>query len=162
MPYPEKLLADELETRKHNLEHHQLPQMGVDLDGYLKLQGKTAEEFETELLEQAQKGIKTQFVLDAIASKEELAVNQEELTEHLLRRAAGSGMTPDQFAQQVVEGGQVPLLVGEVVRGKALAVVVESAKVVDTNGEVVDFEDDEDEDEIVEAAVEAAAEATEA
>jgi trigger factor len=27
--------------------------------------------------------------------------------------------------------------------------------VVDTNGEVVDFEDDEDEDEIVEAAVEA-------
>src|SRR4051794_41621207 len=44
------------------------------------------------------------------------------------RRAAGSGMTPDQFAQQVVEGGQVPLLVGEVVRGKALAVVVEDRK----------------------------------
>ena len=166
MPYPEKLLADELETRKHNLEHHQLPQMGIDLAGYLTLQGKTAEEFEAELVEQAKKGIKTQFVLDAIASKEELAVNQEELTEHLLRRAAGSGMTPDQFAQQVVEGGQVPLLVGEVVRGKALAVVVESAKVVDTNGEVVDFEDDEEDEvveaETVEAAVEAAAEATEA
>ena len=147
MPYPEKLLADEVNTRKHNLEHHQLPQMGIDLDGYLKLQEKTAEEFEAELLAQAQKGIKTQFVLDAIAAKEELAVNQEELTEHLLRRAAGSGMTPDQFAQQVVEGGQVPLLVGEVVRGKALAVVVEAAKVVDTEGNVVDFEDDEEETE---------------
>ncbi|MHA6759938.1 trigger factor [Streptacidiphilus sp. PAMC 29251] len=157
MPYPEKLLADEVETRKHNLEHHQLPQMGIDLDGYLTLQGKTAEEFEAELVEQAKKGIKTQFVLDAIASKEELAVNQEELTEHLLRRAAGSGMTPDQFAQQVVEGGQVPLLVGEVVRGKALAVVVEAAKVVDTEGNVVDFEDDEDEDgEAVTDAVETA------
>ncbi|MFC1416509.1 trigger factor [Streptacidiphilus cavernicola] len=162
MPYPEKLLADEVETRKHNLEHHQLPQMGIDLAGYLTLQGKTAEEFEAELVDQAKKGIKTQFVLDAIASKEELAVNQEELTEHLLRRAAGSGMTPDQFAQQVVEGGQVPLLVGEVVRGKALAAVVESAKVVDTEGNVVDFEDDEDEDEDgEEAAVEAAAEADE-
>ena len=147
MPYPEKLLADEVETRKHNLEHHQLPQMGIDLEAYLKLQEKTAEEFQAELVEQAQKGIKTQFVLDAIAAKEELAVNQEELTEHLLRRAAGSGMTPDQFAQQVVEGGQVPLLVGEVVRGKALAVVVEAAKVVDTEGNVVDFEDDEEETE---------------
>ncbi|QMU75523.1 trigger factor [Streptacidiphilus sp. PB12-B1b] len=157
MPYPEKLLADEVQTRKHNLEHHQLPQMGIDLDGYLKLQDKTAEEFENELLEQARKGIKTQFVLDAIASKEELAVNQEELTEHLLRRAAGSGMTPDQFAQQVVEGGQVPLLVGEVVRGKALAVVVEAAKVVDTEGNPVDFEDDEDEDEAGETAEAAAA-----
>jgi trigger factor len=160
MPYPEKLLADEVETRKHNLEHHQLPQMGIDLAGYLTLQGKTAEEFDAELVEQAKKGIKTQFVLDAIATKEELGVNQEELTEHLLRRAAGSGMTPDQFAQQVVEGGQVPLLVGEVVRGKALAAVVEAAKVVDTEGNVVDFEDDEDEAE--DAAVDAEETAAEA
>jgi trigger factor len=53
----------------------------------------------------------------------------------------------------------VPLLVGEVARGKALAVVVEAAKVVDTNGEVVDLEDDEDETgETVEAAAEAVAE----
>ncbi|HVK46165.1 MAG TPA: trigger factor, partial [Micropruina sp.] len=75
--------------------------------------------------------------------------------EHLFRRAASSGMSPDQFAQAVVQGGQVPMLVGEVARGKALAVVVEAAKVVDTNGEVVDLSDDEDE-------VEAAAEAVEA
>jgi trigger factor len=146
MPYPEKLLADEIETRKHNLEHHQLPQMGIDMDAWLKLQDKSAEDFQAELEDQAKKGIKTQFVLDAIAAKEELGVSQEELTEHLLRRAAGSGMTPDQFAQQVVQGGQVPLLVGEVVRGKALASVVEAAKVVDTEGNVVDFADDEDED----------------
>jgi trigger factor len=56
-------------------------------------------------------------------------------------------MSPDQFAQAVVEGGQVPMLVGEVARGKALAVVVEAATVKDTNGEIVDLEDDEDEDE---------------
>ncbi|CAO0828952.1 hypothetical protein SMICM17S_11763 [Streptomyces microflavus] len=76
---------------------------------------------------------------------------------------ASTGMAPSinrfmnsiyQFAQAVVEGGQVPMLVGEVARGKALAVVVEAAKVVDTNGEVVDLEDDEEE------TTEAAAEAT--
>lgn len=162
LPYPEKLLADEIETRKHNLEHHQLPQMGLDLDAWLKLQDKSAEDYATEIEEQSKKGIKTQFVLDAIASKEELNVSQEELTEHLFRRAAGSGLTPDQFAQQIVEGGQVPLLVGEVVRGKALALVVEAAKVVDTNGEVVDFEDDDEEEaaaESVDATAEAEAEA---
>lgn len=70
-----------------------------------------------------------------------------------MRRAASSGMSPDQFAQAVVEGGQVPMLVGEVARGKALAVVVEAAKVVDTNGELVELEDDEEEAiETVEAA----------
>ena len=57
-----------------------------------------------------------------------------------MRRAPSSGMSPDQFAQAVVEGGQVPMLVGEVARGKALAVVVEAATVKDTNGEIVDLE----------------------
>ncbi|MGW0757758.1 trigger factor [Streptomyces sp. NPDC002814] len=146
VPVPEKLLEDEINTRKHNLEHHQLGQMGLDLEKYLEIQGKTVEEFETETREAAVKGIKTQFVLDELVKQEKLNVNQEELTEHLMRRAASSGMSPDQFAQAVVEGGQVPLLVGEVARGKALAVVVEKATVKDTNGEIIDL-DDEDEDE---------------
>ncbi|MFJ1746256.1 trigger factor [Streptomyces sp. NPDC088116] len=145
VPIPEKLLADEINTRKHNLEHHQLGQMGLDLAKYLEIQGKTEEEFDAETREQAVKGIKTQFILDELVNKEKLNVNQEELTEHLMRRAQSSGMSPDEFAKAVVEGGQVPMLVGEVARGKALAVVVEAAKVVDTNGEPVDLEDDEDE-----------------
>ncbi|KAK1179244.1 trigger factor [Streptomyces sp. NBS 14/10] len=145
VPIPEKLLEDEIQTRKHNLEHHQLGQMGLTLDAYLEMQEKTADEFEAELKEQAEKGIKTQFVLDELVNKEKLSVGQEELTEHLMRRAQSSGMSPDQFAQAVVEGGQVPMLVGEVARGKALAVVVEAAKVVDDKGETVDLDDDEDE-----------------
>jgi trigger factor len=64
-------------------------------------------------------------------------------------------MSPDQFAQAVVEGGQVPMLVGEVARGKALAVVVEAATVKDTNGEVVDLSDEEDEAEAAAAGSEA-------
>ncbi|MFD5429699.1 trigger factor [Streptomyces sp. NPDC127084] len=145
VPIPEKLLEDEVNTRKHNLEHHQLGQMGLDLAKYLEIQGKSAEEFDAETTEQAIKGIKTQFVLDELVSKEKLNVSQEELTEHLMRRAASSGMSPDQFAQAIVEGGQVPMLVGEVARGKALATVVEAATVKDTNGEIVDLGDDEDE-----------------
>ncbi|MFF4606360.1 trigger factor [Streptomyces sp. NPDC001339] len=152
VPMPEKLLADEIQTRKHNLQHHQLGQMGLDLAKYLEIQGKTEEEFDAETKEQAEKGIKTQFILDELVNKEKLNVSQEELTEHLMRRAQSSGMSPDQFAQAVVEGGQVPMLVGEVARGKALAVVVEAATVKDASGEVVDMSD-EDETEAAEDVV---------
>jgi trigger factor len=145
VPIPEKLLKDEIETRTHNLEHHQFPVTGLTWETYLEREGKTREEYDAELEQQAVKGIKTQFILDELVGKEKLSVNQEELTEHLMRRAASSGMSPDQFAQAVVEGGQVPMLVGEVARGKALALVVEAAKVTDTNGETVDLEDEEDE-----------------
>ena len=147
VPVPDKLLEDEVNTRKHNLEHHQLGQMGLDLEKYLEIQGKTAEEFDAETKEAAVKGIKTQFVLDELVKQEKLNVNQEELTEHLMRRAASSGMSPDQFAQAVVQNNQVQLLVGEVARGKALALVVESATVKDTNGEIVDLDDEEEETE---------------
>ncbi|WP_328839235.1 trigger factor [Streptomyces europaeiscabiei] len=159
VPVPEKLLEDEINTRKHNLEHHQLGQMGLDLEKYLEIQGKTVEEFDAETKEAAVKGIKTQFVLDELVTKEKLNVNQEELTEHLMRRASSSGMSPDQFAQAVVQNNQVQLLVGEVARGKALALVVESSTVKDTNGEVVDLDDEEDETEETPATAEATEEA---
>jgi trigger factor len=69
-----------------------------------------------------------------------LSVSEQELTEHIVRTASRYGMGPDQFAQQVVQAGQVPVLVSEVVRGKALALVLESANVVDASGRPVDLE----------------------
>jgi trigger factor len=147
VPVPEKLLKDEVETRVHNLEHHQFPQLGLTWETFLEREGKTREEYDAEVEEQAKKGIRTQFVLDELVNKEKVSVNQEELTEHLMRRAASSGMSPDQFAQAVVEGGQVPLLVGEVARGKALALVVEKSKVTDSNGDEVDLDDEVEVDE---------------
>jgi trigger factor len=156
IPMPQKLLEDEVETRKHNLVHHQLGQLGMDLNAYLKMRDQSAEDFDAELREQAEKGIRTQFVLDEIAKREELNVSQEELTEHLMRRAQSAGMSPDQFVQAVVESNQVPMLVGEVSRGKALAAVVDKVTVTDSNGERVSLDDDE-----AEAAEEAQAEAGE-
>ena len=64
---------------------------------------------------------------------------EAELTEHLVRRAARAGMPADQYANEVVEQGQVPVVVSEVVRGKALAHVVESAKVTDASGRPVEL-----------------------
>ncbi|OEV31575.1 trigger factor [Streptomyces nanshensis] len=157
VPVPDKLLAEEVGTRKDNLVNNQLGQMGLDLATYLQMQDKSEEDFDAELKEQAEKGIRTQFVLDELVSTEKLNVSQEELTEHLMRRAQSSGMSPDQFAQAVVEGGQVPMLVGEVARGKALATVVEKATVKDTNGETVDLDDEDETAETVEAGTDAEA-----
>ena len=75
-----------------------------------------------------------------MVEKEQLSVNEQELTEHIIRSASRYGMGPDKFAQEIVQAGQVPMLVGEVVRGKALALVLEQAKVLDASGRAVDLE----------------------
>jgi trigger factor len=48
-------------------------------------------------------------------------------------------MSPDQFAQALVEAGQVPMAIQDIRRAKALAVVLESATVVDADGNAVDL-----------------------
>ncbi|MCA0331776.1 MAG: trigger factor [Actinobacteria bacterium] len=93
------------------------------------------EEFE----KNARESLKSQLVLDKIADAEELAVTEAELSQWLVAQAPRYGMTPDQFAQELVNAGQVPAAVAEVRRSKALAHVLEHARIVDTNGDVVDL-----------------------
>jgi trigger factor len=57
-----------------------------------------------------------------------------------VRNAPRYGMSPDDFANQIVASGQVPAVIGEVVRAKALAFVLEHATVTDEAGQTVDLE----------------------
>ena len=139
VPLPETVVAAEVEWRRRATAD-QLTRGGLTMEGYLESEGKTAEEFETELTDGAAEAVKAQLVLDAVADAEQLGVSDAELSDQVVRRAQRAGVTPDQYAQQVVEGGQLPMLVQEVRRGKALATVMEAATIVDAAGAPVDLE----------------------
>ena len=51
-----------------------------------------------------------------------------------MQAAAQYGMEPGEFIKVLDQNGQIPAMVGEVARNKALAVVLGKAKVVDTKG----------------------------
>jgi trigger factor len=139
LPLPEGVVTAEVEARNHNLAH-QLEAAGMTKADFLAAEGQTEEEFDADIEKRTREAMTAQFVLDKVVDKEQLSVNEAELTQHLLRTASRYGMAPDQFAQQVVQAGQVPVLVSEVVRGKALALILEKAKVVDESGRPVDLE----------------------
>jgi trigger factor len=138
LPLPEGVIKAEIDARNHSLGH-QLESAGMSKADFLASEGQTDEEFDAELLKSTRDAMTAQFVLEKVVEKEQLSVNEQELTEHLVRTAARYGMSPDQFVQQVVQAGQVPMLVSEVVRGKALALVLEKAKVTDESGREVDL-----------------------
>ncbi len=144
VPLPESVVAAELEWRRRSLEQ-QLTQGGLTLEGYLENEGKTQEEFDAELASGAADAVKAQLVLDAVADAEEVGITDAELSDQVVRRAQRAGVPPDQFAQQLVSGGQLPSLVSEVRRGKALATVMEAAAITDTAGVEVDLESLRDE-----------------
>jgi trigger factor len=138
VPLPESVVRAEVEGRLHNLQH-QLENAGMTKEAYVASEGQSVEEFDAEVEKTSREAVKAQFVLDAIANREKLQVAEQELTEHLVRHAMRAGVPPEQFAQQLVQAGQVPMLVAEVIRGKALAVILDSVNVLDASGEPVDL-----------------------
>lgn len=138
--------------------------LDAEVQRHLESEGRLEDdEHRTEVVESATKALRAQLLLDAIAEEQEVRVEQNELIEYLVMTAQQYGMDPAQFAQAMDENNQVPAMVGEVARRKALATVLEKVQVVDANGEVVDLstviDDEVIEDAEPEAAVEAPAEA---
>jgi trigger factor len=138
IPLPESLVTDELNARRQNIEQ-QLGFAGITMDKYLEDEGQTVEEFEADLDRRVREAVTAQFILDEVAKKEELGVDQSELSEHLVRRAQQSGQDPQEFANHMFEHNHIPDLVQEILRGKALATIVESAVVTDASGNVVEL-----------------------
>jgi trigger factor len=61
------------------------------------------------------------------------------LTQYLIQGAAQYGMEPGEFIKVIDQNGQIPGMVGEVARSKALSVALSKAKVVDSKGKAVDL-----------------------
>jgi trigger factor len=139
VPMPEHVLADEINYRKQSMDQ-QLEAAGITREAYASMEGKTVEDIDKEIEDGAREAIRSQFVLDAIARKEELQVAEAELTDTIVRRAQQSGMRADAYAQQVVSSGQLGALMSEVLRGKALALVLEHSTITDASGRPVDLD----------------------
>jgi trigger factor len=99
------------------------------------------EEHREEVRANTARAFQNEIILDAIAEKEEVNVSQNELIDYIVSTASQYGMDPNQFAQIIDQSGQVPMMVSEVRRRKALAVVLGQATVTDTEGNTVDLSD---------------------
>ncbi|MCU1561922.1 MAG: trigger factor [Arthrobacter sp.] len=99
------------------------------------------EEHRAEVKANTERAFQNEVILDAIADKEDVNVSQNELIDYIVTTASQYGMDPNQFAQIIDQSGQVPMMVSEVRRRKALAVVLGQAEVTDSEGNKVDLSD---------------------
>jgi trigger factor len=99
------------------------------------------EEHREEVKANTARAFQNEIILDAIAEKEDVNVSQNELIDYIVSTASQYGMDPNQFAQIIDQSGQVPMMVSEVRRRKALAVVLGQATVTDTDGKAADLSD---------------------
>lgn len=161
LPLPEAVVDEEITRRRESLEQ-QLTQSGLSKEAYLESQEQTEEEFEEELKTGADSAVKAGFILDQLALQEDLSADQGELSQYVFEQAQRMGVSPDQLAQHLVESNQIRVAFTEVVRGKAMDLVLANAEITDEDGNVVEQKTDSDSEQAAETAAVAAEEAVEA
>ncbi|GAA4262236.1 trigger factor [Dactylosporangium darangshiense] len=140
VPAPEGVVKDEVESRKESM-NDQLQRIGASFEDYLQTEGKTEEEMDAELNEAAVEGVKVQLVLDTLADAEDIQVSDDEFGHEIVHRAQRAGMGPQQYYDQLVQAGVAGAVFGDVRRGKALGLVLERVKIVDSDGTSLSLDD---------------------
>jgi trigger factor len=141
VPVPEKLVQTEVEWRTRAMEN-ELQQAGMDWDAYFAAAGvESKDAYEAEMRANVENAIRTQFVLDSIADAREVTVDNDDLSAQIMAQAQRSRMSPEQYAQQLQQGGNIADFVADVRRTKALAQLLEETTITDASGNTVDLEE---------------------
>jgi trigger factor len=138
IPLPDRLVESEIEGRQRSLDE-QLERSGTTREDYLEARGISDLDLQAEITADARQSVKASFVLDELASAEDLRVEQEELNAYIVEQAYRLGVPPDRLAKEIVDRGQLPMAMSEVLRGKALRLLTERVKVTDEAGLPVDI-----------------------
>ena len=137
IPLPAKIIEAEVEQRRHNLSD-QLSRAGLTMQAYLESANTTEAKLDQDFLADAERSVKAGFILDKVATQEEIKVTAEELSGYVIEQAYRIGVAPDQLARQLSDNGQLQAVAADVLRGNALSWLAAHARVVDEAGRPVD------------------------
>jgi trigger factor len=125
---PENLVAEETEHRIRHAEER-AERMGVPLPQLLEMQGWDEARFRKDSREHAVRAITSDLVLEGIARSADLQVTAEEIGAEIAALAKAYDRDPKAVAKDLERTGQVVTLAGDIIRSKALDLLVERADI---------------------------------
>lgn len=126
---PDRLIDDETERRVESATER-YARLGVSLEDALEQQGWTELQFRADARDHALRAIKADLALESVARREGLEVTPEELASEINSLAQAMGRDAKSTAKALNESGQVASLAGDIIRSKALDILVEHADIV--------------------------------
>ena len=137
IPIPENIVKAQVDDTLHNAIHG-LDHDEAKFEEALKEQGSSREEFDADNLQNAERAVKTQLLMDSVADELDIQVGQNDLTERLVLMSRQYGIEPQQLLQVLQQNNQLPAMFADVRRGLTIAAVVHGATVTDTDGNEID------------------------
>lgn len=152
---PEGLIRAEMDGHLHDFLHR-LEDAELSLQDYFGATGLSQEEFLNDLRNQADRSIRTRLVLEAVVEAEGLEISEDEI-DAALRSLAARTEKPDAYLKALRDSGQELAVASDILRNRALGVIMSNATPVDEDGNEIDLSSQapQVEAEVVEDAVEA-------
>ena len=135
VPLPEAIVQAQFDSTVHNALARPRPRRGQVRRGARRA-GHVARGVRRRHPHGAEKAVKTQLLLDALADDLDIQVGQNDLTERLVLTSRQYGIEPQQLLGYLQQNNQLPAMFADVRRGLTIAAVVEAATVTDTDGNV--------------------------
>jgi trigger factor len=124
---PDALTTARAEERWERMER-QLAGRGMDPNTFLQMQGKTRDELIEETKPDAEKELRREAVVTAIAEAEGIEVSEEEMVEALEHSAEHERTTPEKLLERLRQSGRDSVVREDLRARKAIDLVAESAK----------------------------------
>jgi trigger factor len=124
---PEELATARATERWERMER-QLAGRGMDPNAFLQMQGKTRDELIEETKPDAEKELKREAVVTAIAEAEGIEVSEEEMVEALEHSAEHERTTPEKLLERLRKNGRDAMIREDLRARKAIELVADSAK----------------------------------
>ncbi len=124
---PDDLVLARAEERLDRFQR-QLASQGMDPAAFFQMQGKSREELLEESKPDAERELKREAVLAAIAEAEEIEVGDEEMIEALAHTAEHERTTPEKLLERLRENGRDEMIREDIRVRKAIDIVAEAAK----------------------------------
>jgi trigger factor len=127
---PDSLIEEETEHRVAHAKER-AERAGVTLDQVLEAQGWDEARLRGDSRDHAIRAIRSDLVLEGIARAEQLEVTAEEIGTEIAVLAQTYGREPKDVAKALERSGQMVTLAGDIIRGKALDLLVEHADIAE-------------------------------
>jgi trigger factor len=124
---PEELATARASERWERMER-QLAGRGMDPNAFLQMQGKNRDEVIEETKPDAEKELKREAVVTAIAEAEGIEVSEEEMLEALEHSAEHERTTPEKLLERLRQSGRDKMVSEDLRARKAIELVADSAK----------------------------------
>lgn len=144
---PEAVLRAEMDDLLHRFVHR-LEEQELSLEDYFSATGMQQDQFVADLQAQADRSLRTRVLLDAVAADAGLEVEESEI-DALLHNVASQSEDPMSFLQQVRGTPQELALRGDMLRDKALTLIIDNATPVDPDGNTIELDLEQEEDDVV-------------